>query len=304
MSQTTRTCVQCGIEFTRPKRARGACCSSDCLKARQRCRPRPVPAPTPCAGCGKPIVQVAGGVRRYCSDACRPGCTVSDCPHPASARGLCDTHARRVRHGLDLTAPIRQRFSVAGECLVEGCGEARSKRGWCADHYRAWWSHGDPLFDMKRWAPRADGCRMCGAPTASHLRQYCSHACRHAEQRALRDQPEFRDETPCQVCGDWIPLVRRNGRAIARRGTLTCLVCRPQVRLRKLDVSVESLAAEHGPICRICGCFVDLTLASPDPLRASIDHIIPRARGGTDERSNLQLCHLHCNVIKGASVAA
>jgi len=35
-----------------------------------------------------------------------------------------------------------------------------------------------------------------------------------------------------------------------------------------------------------------------DPLAASIDHILPRSRGGTDDDSNLQITHLRCNLLK------
>jgi hypothetical protein len=40
------------------------------------------------------------------------------------------------------------------------------------------------------------------------------------------------------------------------------------------------------------------------PLSASIDHIMPRAAGGTDDRDNLQLAHLFCNLEKNESDAA
>lgn len=33
--------------------------------------------------------------------------------------------------------------------------------------------------------------------------------------------------------------------------------------------------------------------------RATIDHIVPRSKGGGDEASNLQLAHAHCNKVKG-----
>lgn len=36
------------------------------------------------------------------------------------------------------------------------------------------------------------------------------------------------------------------------------------------------------------------------PLSASVDHIVPMAAGGTDDRSNLQIAHLFCNLHKNA----
>lgn len=43
--------------------------------------------------------------------------------------------------------------------------------------------------------------------------------------------------------------------------------------------------------CGICGDPVD-----PDD--ACVDHVLPLARGGSDERGNLQLAHRFCNTVK------
>lgn len=51
--------------------------------------------------------------------------------------------------------------------------------------------------------------------------------------------------------------------------------------------------------CGICGSVVDLSLVHPHPMSASVDHVIPRALGGTNDPTNLQLAHFDCNVIKG-----
>jgi hypothetical protein len=42
----------------------------------------------------------------------------------------------------------------------------------------------------------------------------------------------------------------------------------------------------------------DLATRRYDPLAASIDHILPRSRGGTDDDGNLQITHLRCNLLK------
>ena len=36
--------------------------------------------------------------------------------------------------------------------------------------------------------------------------------------------------------------------------------------------------------------------------RATFDHIIPKSKGGSDARENLQLAHAQCNKIKGNKV--
>ena len=52
--------------------------------------------------------------------------------------------------------------------------------------------------------------------------------------------------------------------------------------------------------CGICGEDVDRTLmGSRSPWRPSADHIVPRARGGSNEMSNLRLAHFWCNAVRG-----
>lgn len=49
-------------------------------------------------------------------------------------------------------------------------------------------------------------------------------------------------------------------------------------------------------VCAICGQPVDKTLSYPHPMSATVDHIIPVARGGhPSDISNLQLAHWICN---------
>jgi 5-methylcytosine-specific restriction endonuclease McrA len=50
-----------------------------------------------------------------------------------------------------------------------------------------------------------------------------------------------------------------------------------------------------GWICWICRRPVDQDLAADDPLHASLDHVIPRNEGGSDDSSNLRLSHHRCN---------
>ena len=51
-------------------------------------------------------------------------------------------------------------------------------------------------------------------------------------------------------------------------------------------------------ICGICGQPVDKTLKFPHPMSPTVDHIIPCAKGGSDDLDNLQLAHRACNRMK------
>lgn len=48
-------------------------------------------------------------------------------------------------------------------------------------------------------------------------------------------------------------------------------------------------------VCAICGRPVDKSLLYPHPLSPTVDHILPLAKGGTNELGNLQLAHWTCN---------
>lgn len=55
--------------------------------------------------------------------------------------------------------------------------------------------------------------------------------------------------------------------------------------------------------CRLCGDPLDRTAQAPHPLSPSIDHIVPLARGGTHEMTNVQSAHFLCNAIKRDTLA-
>jgi 5-methylcytosine-specific restriction endonuclease McrA len=50
--------------------------------------------------------------------------------------------------------------------------------------------------------------------------------------------------------------------------------------------------------CGLCHEKVDRALRYPNPLCASLDHVIPLSRGGTHTYANVQCAHLRCNVLK------
>ena len=58
-----------------------------------------------------------------------------------------------------------------------------------------------------------------------------------------------------------------------------------------------------GDVCAICGRPIDKTLRFPDPMSASVDHIIPISKGGhPSDPQNLQLTHLICNQMKSTKL--
>ena len=53
-----------------------------------------------------------------------------------------------------------------------------------------------------------------------------------------------------------------------------------------------------GVHCWLCGGPIDVTLHHLDPMAPTLDHVIPYAKGGTDDEHNLRPSHRHCNRAK------
>ncbi|MGW6946179.1 HNH endonuclease [Streptomyces xanthophaeus] len=51
--------------------------------------------------------------------------------------------------------------------------------------------------------------------------------------------------------------------------------------------------------CQLCRLPIDPEVAWPDPMSASVDHIVPLSRGGQHSMINVQSAHLGCNSSKG-----
>lgn len=76
-------------------------------------------------------------------------------------------------------------------------------------------------------------------------------------------------------------------------------------RARILSLPTETfrnseIFARDNWTCHLCKGPVDPDLKYPNPMSASLDHVVPIARGGSHTRGNVACSHLKCNVIKNA----
>jgi len=55
-------------------------------------------------------------------------------------------------------------------------------------------------------------------------------------------------------------------------------------------------------VCGLCEKKINRRRRYPDPLSASLDHVIPLSKGGHHTRVNAQATHLRCNISKGDRV--
>lgn len=86
-----------------------------------------------------------------------------------------------------------------------------------------------------------------------------------------------------------------------RRNPLAATAMRSNRRARigGQRVTISELKSIWTGDCALCGSPIDTGAAFPAPLSKSIDHIIPLAKGGAHEVTNLQWVHFLCNCLKG-----
>lgn len=140
---------------------------------------------------------------------------------------------------------------------------------------------------------------------------YCSRSCK-TDARNARQQQAINDAKPARTCPTC-------GAALTPRHRVDAVFCsevcsskahnvtrkiRRRIgesgpRPRKVPlVSLAAIAKRDKYRCGICGGKVSMKRRHPDPLAASLDHIVPLSVGGTNDLTNLQLSHFRCNWSK------
>lgn len=59
----------------------------------------------------------------------------------------------------------------------------------------------------------------------------------------------------------------------------------------------------HGLRCHLCTGPIDLRCEGDEPGALTLDHLVPRRLGGTDDVSNLRPAHRRCNLAREAGQA-
>jgi len=70
--------------------------------------------------------------------------------------------------------------------------------------------------------------------------------------------------------------------------------------MRPVDARLATVADRDGWRCWLCGGAVDRDVPPSFPGAPSVDHVVPRARGGTGTAANLRLAHRRCNTRRGS----
>jgi 5-methylcytosine-specific restriction endonuclease McrA len=251
---------------------------------------------------------------------------------------MCTMHYQRwYKHG----DPLYVRPLVVGvaPCSIPGCEKVVAARGWCTAHWTRWKRHGSPTVRLP--GEVVDGKRVCpecrqDKPLAELGRVYCRE-CYNARARRRPPKRVARHEAVCEECGAQFVGDRRQRKTCSTACSLLharrldrervrdrevanaasrrwyaenrerSYEAKAAYRARKSAAHVESVNRtvvfdRDGWTCGICSASIDPLLACPDLMSASLDHVIPLARGGDHSYANVQAAHLGCNFAKGARV--
>jgi 5-methylcytosine-specific restriction endonuclease McrA len=163
-------------------------------------------------------------------------------------------------------------------------------------------------------------CKVCRKRQASvytgHKREYDAQRYATAPEVATQRAKKYYQENPELVKArvrawqvahpEWMEERRPVNNAARRtpKGRTQGRKDAHQRRARLAQSLVESfddleIFERDGWVCQLCLEPVDPSLAWPDGLSKSLDHIVPLAFGGSHSRENTQLAHLVCNIKKG-----
>ena len=244
----------------KPHRARGLCASHyNQVHAPNRHKKKLVK----CAACGAEIMRASGG-GRVVGNACSNKCRAKIAAMRRGERGKLRTelpadHWARW-YGKASTWP---RYGIS-DC--GWCGEAfvrRSARGLFCSLLCVQRDARGVRRAQSELSSLVRDCVRCGAayqhPRAH--RAHCSDLCRELDRK----------DRGAELFRGWISKAERV--AIYERDAYTCMLCNEPV-----DLSADPQRSDWSP---------------------TLDHIIPRSKGGTHDADNLRTAHRWCNSIRG-----
>lgn len=228
-------------------------------------------------------------------------CALDGCQKKVMARRLCDTHYKHARQG-KIEFPPR----LAVDCAL--CGTSftplNGGRKYCSDSCTsaAAWGFPAPL-----------SCDECGSPmlAAKTSRRNGRRRCKECRRHGLGG---YKRGCRCEVCAEAKREHMRvfNDKVRAEHGTSYKNFRAKRERERtgiRPGLAGGSYWIERAArlaiyerdnwTCHLCGEGIDPDAHWNGDRGASLDHLIPRSMGGTDDPDNLRTCHRACNSRRG-----
>lgn len=322
-----RTCVGCGEPF--PLNSKGKTrkwCSESCRAWHKRhpgeAKP---PRQTACQRCGTSIAD-KNRAAKFCSTECgeyargqRKETTERTCPvcrrtfaasnnqrfcppEPGKTRSKCAKAYMNAKKRGSLDKLLAEPWTPPQPFDCEQCGKhcvpgenvAQHASKFCGKECKGEWHK-----------TQEDGAhfRLMSQRRAERKRERARHRLANPE---VIGKPRFFVEGRCIACGRSRFTASRGESSIAHYCSRTCQrrTVRSRRRARKRQAFVEEvwrpiLFERDNWTCQLCGDPVDPDLKYPDPMCASVDHIVPLCAGGEHSYANTQLAHALCNSLKG-----
>lgn len=141
-------------------------------------------------------------------------------------------------------------------------------------------------------------CRECRRKARQRICESCGE---QFEAHNRTDRPSAPQRFCSVVCRVNARRLYEHPRAASKASTRAR---KAQRRLTWDGVTDQQIFGRDGWVCRIPGCArrIQPGLRHPDPMSASIDHIVPLSRGGDDVAANKRAAHLVCNTRRGAQM--
>lgn len=194
-------------------------------------------------------------------------------------------------------------------CGYCGQGMELPRRRWCSPACRdlGWRS-------IRRAHAGSARCSTCGVEIFRQVGNgggyvwYCGPGCRLPCVTPGCDRVRSRGDL-CKPCYNNVHYPNRHLTLPSKdpdreRGRLRTRTQRKRAVRRGAEAEVVDrwlVGERDGWQCGICSLSVDNSLSYPEPMSASLDHIVPLSRGGSHVYANVRITHLSCNVNRHAA---
>jgi len=263
-------------------------------------------------------------------------CKVDGCKEKSTTNRmqLCAKHrSRQYKHGDTSTVLKLGKYPEGSICKVDNCKNTKLVSNYmCNKHYTMWRLHGDPKggkYEMKvrKAIDHEDGTRTCSQcekrlpinefhkdKNASGGRRAKCKKCRISNVKTWysdnRERQSTREKNRRQANPE--KYAEKEALRYEKDKDKRLLLATEHSHLRKArkkkvrterGISKLSLKKKFGTKCYYCGIEMDFSTGSGRKFNrsmATIEHLIPLAKGGEHTFENTVLACRHCNISKNA----
>ena len=265
----------------------------------------------------------------------KPKCSIKECDKLSKnlSGGLCPMHHTRMRNHGDPSVVLKVAKHEEGiECKVDGCTSDAKLKDYCSKHYQMWKKHGDPKggryeYTIRKAVTHSDGTRTCSQCnerlpiTSFHkdkaatdgFRSKCKN-CRISNVKSWYSDNRERQSSREKIRRQSNPekYAEKEALRYEKDKDKRLLLATEHSHLRKArkkkvkterGISKLSLKKKFGTKCYYCAIEMDFSTGSGRKFNramATIEHLIPLAKGGEHTFENTVLACRHCNISKNA----